>query len=396
MTLSRTGENASASSTATQRSGAASSVSAAPAPSVRRVASSGGSGAPALGGRELSRRARTIRPTSTVAVSSASQAWCSASTRVARPSRSDWASARVSSSLARGVGGGHDRAQVAEVDHVEVALGGLGAVAPLGDAHLRHELLGQLEQRAGRDRRCRRPRCARRSASRWPGARRGARRARPARRSGAAPRGATRAARCDGPCRRGGAWPSGARPRAWAAARDGCGAEAGRGAPAVALASARSLRSPRSRRPSRASAAARRRRGAAGRRDADRRGGGRGRPGRGVTWRSRAARPPAGASSSIRSGSARGPLAGTTPVISMPSTKNSASTRSTSPTLAAPGSSAAGDRAARLLGPGRPPRPRPSSRELVSSMSILRGMRARLRWWARSWAGLGADLGCTG
>ena len=85
ITLSRTGAKASASSTATQRSGAASSVRAAPAPSVSLAASSGGSGAPALGGRELRRRARTMRPTSTVAVSSASHAWCSASARAASP-----------------------------------------------------------------------------------------------------------------------------------------------------------------------------------------------------------------------------------------------------------------------------------------------------------------------
>ena len=86
-------------------------------------------------------------------MSSASHAWCSASARVARPSRSAWASARVSSSLAAASAVGHDRPQVAEVDHLEVALGGLGPVAPLGGAHLRHELLGHLQQRPGRDRR---------------------------------------------------------------------------------------------------------------------------------------------------------------------------------------------------------------------------------------------------
>ncbi len=87
-----------------------------------------------------------MRPTSRVAVSSSSQAACSASARVASPSRRSWARARVSSSLAAASAAGHDRAKVAEVEHIEVALGGLGSVAPLGRAHLRHQLLGQLQQ----------------------------------------------------------------------------------------------------------------------------------------------------------------------------------------------------------------------------------------------------------
>ncbi len=41
--------------------------------SAKRVASWVGRGAPALGGRELTRSARTTRPTSSVALSSSSQ-----------------------------------------------------------------------------------------------------------------------------------------------------------------------------------------------------------------------------------------------------------------------------------------------------------------------------------
>ena len=54
-----------------------------------------------------------------------------------------------------------------------------------------------------------------------------------------------------------------------------------------------------------------------------------------------------------------GPLVGTTPVISMPSTKKSASTLQDVADLGGVGQQPAGDGAARLLGPGCPPRPRP-------------------------------------
>ena len=88
---------------------------------------------------------------------------------------------------------------------------------------------------------------------------------------------------------------------------------------------------------------------------------------------------PAGAISSRRSGSLRAPLAGTTAVISMPSTKNSASTFRTSPALAPGGSSAVATVPLGALAPAARQVQVPSSRELVSSMSILRGMRERSR-----------------
>ena len=84
-------------------------------------------------------------------------------------------------------------------------------------------------------------------------------------------------------------------------------------------------------------------------------------------------------SSSRRSGSWRAPFDGTTPVISMPSTKNSASTRSTSPTLASPVISEPATVPRGALAPAARQVHVPSSRELVSSMSILRGMGTWLR-----------------
>ena len=119
--------------------------------SVRRVASSAGSGAPALGGRELTRRARTIRPSSSSWPISASQAAWSASMRRSRPSRSWPARALASSSLAAGVGGHHDGAQVAEVELVDVGQGGVGPVAPLGGAETGEKPLGQGLQLGGVD-----------------------------------------------------------------------------------------------------------------------------------------------------------------------------------------------------------------------------------------------------
>ena len=69
--------------------------------------------------------------------------------------------------------------------------------------------------------------------------------------------------------------------------------------------------------------------------------------------------------SSRRSGSWRAPFDGTTPVISMPSTKNSASTRSTSPTLASPVISEPATVPRGALAPAARHVHVPSSRELV-------------------------------
>ncbi len=70
------------------------------AASAKRVDSSVGSGAPAFGGRELRRRARTVRPPARFSASSDSQVRCSCSTRRASASRSWSARGRVTSSRA--------------------------------------------------------------------------------------------------------------------------------------------------------------------------------------------------------------------------------------------------------------------------------------------------------
>ena len=88
VTAVRTGENASASMTIAQRSWEVSSVRFSRVASVSFVVISAGTGAPALGGRELRRRARTTRPSARVWLSSPSQEVCSSSTRLASPSRS--------------------------------------------------------------------------------------------------------------------------------------------------------------------------------------------------------------------------------------------------------------------------------------------------------------------
>ena len=299
-----------------------------------------------------------MRPTSTVAVSSASHA-CVLGVDARGEARraAACASARVSSSLAAASAVGHDRAQVAEVEHLEVALGGLGAVAPLGGAHLRHELLGHLQQRAGRDRRLAGGGAL--GVLLLDGLAHGGQ---PAEHDLLGDRALLLGQRLEqrvavGLARRAGAWPWGARRRARAAARGGCGAAGGpcaRGArPIAALAVARSRRSPPRPSPSRRGAVA-----AAAVAATARRGAGRGRSrlrvARVVVTRGSSL---AGPSSSSRSGSCRAPLAGSTPVISMPSTKNSASTRSTSPTLARAGEERAGHRALGRLGPGGSPGP---------------------------------------
>ena len=241
----------------------------------------------------------------------------------------------------------------------------------------------------------RRRRLARRSASRSPGAPRAARRGPPAPPSAAAPPGATPAARCDGSSRPAGAWPWAAPPRASAAARGRVRREsrrwrslrslpvalrlpvAGRSSPP------RAVRAVPSRRPSAAIIASRAAPSRAGPRPVATRPSRRGRrssrvrrgQGRGDERLLRGAGP----SSSRRSGSWRAPLVGTTPVISMPSTKNSASTFSTSPTLALAGISEAATVPRGALAPAARHVQVPSSRELVSSMSILRGMGTWLR-----------------
>ena len=70
------------------------------AASVSRWRRSPGRRAPAFGGRELSRRARTTRPSTSVVEISVTHSVCAASTRVFKPSRSWVASALVSSSFA--------------------------------------------------------------------------------------------------------------------------------------------------------------------------------------------------------------------------------------------------------------------------------------------------------
>ena len=95
-----TGERERASSTVAHRSVGVSAVSEAAAASVRRVASSAGRSDPAFGGRELTRRARTTRPSPSREAISASQAAWSASMRRSRPSLSWVARARLSSSRA--------------------------------------------------------------------------------------------------------------------------------------------------------------------------------------------------------------------------------------------------------------------------------------------------------
>ena len=94
----RTGENASASTAAAHRSWLTVGVSPSDTAAISRVASSGGRGVPAFGGRELRRSARTKRPASRFAVMSSIQLVCSCSTRRARPSWSCTSSARDSSS----------------------------------------------------------------------------------------------------------------------------------------------------------------------------------------------------------------------------------------------------------------------------------------------------------
>ena len=128
-----------------QRSGAASAASAAPAASARRVPSSAGNRTPALGGRDDSRSARTTRPTPRAASMSASHSWCSLSCRdrEAVAELLGELAGRLVACHDRVAGRRHHRAQVAEVELVEVGQGRLGPVEPLGDAEPRQQVLGQ-------------------------------------------------------------------------------------------------------------------------------------------------------------------------------------------------------------------------------------------------------------
>ena len=94
----RTGEKARASSAAAQSSWLVPGVRPSDTAVTSRADSSAGTGVPALGGRELSLRARTNRPASRLAAMSATQLPCSSSTRRVRPVRSSSSMARASSS----------------------------------------------------------------------------------------------------------------------------------------------------------------------------------------------------------------------------------------------------------------------------------------------------------
>ena len=96
----RTGANAAASRMAAQRSGGASAVSAAVAPSASNVANSAGKRTPALGGSDESLSARTARPTLSAAVMSSSHSSSSLSCLLIRACFNSAARARVLSSRA--------------------------------------------------------------------------------------------------------------------------------------------------------------------------------------------------------------------------------------------------------------------------------------------------------
>ena len=102
--------------------------------------------APALGGRELSCSARTVRPSRSMSASSASQPTA--------PSRPGWRAPRAAGwralelFVAPAVAGGVDhRAQVAQVELVDVGHGRLGPVAPQGGGGPGPQVLRHLEQR---------------------------------------------------------------------------------------------------------------------------------------------------------------------------------------------------------------------------------------------------------
>ena len=142
----RTGENAAASRTAAQRSGPSIGCSDAVVASASRVARAPGNGTPAFGGCDDRRRARTTRPTSSAASTSASQS-ASSSLLLGDERRLELGgqlAGRLVAGDERVVGRGDDAAQVAQVEVLELALGGLGAVEPVGDAQAGEQLLGHL------------------------------------------------------------------------------------------------------------------------------------------------------------------------------------------------------------------------------------------------------------
>ena len=172
-----------ASSTAAQRSGA-SAVSAALAPPSSASRSSGESMVPAFGGREDTRRARTIRPASRASCRSSSHWACSDTTRSSSFTRSWAASSRVSSSRAA-LSAATTTERRSRRSSSSASASAASAIAPVGRAHA-----GAAARPAGaaRGRRSagRPPPCASRSRPRSPGARRGCHRGGPLRRSAAA------------------------------------------------------------------------------------------------------------------------------------------------------------------------------------------------------------------
>ena len=147
------------------------------------VASWAGNGTPALGGTDDRRNARTTRPTSSAASTSPSQSVSSSSCFVASACFSSAASCRVDSSRAT-TGSSADATTLRrsrEVEVIELALGRLGPVEPVGDAQPGDQLLGHLEHRRLRHQRA----CPPPSAGRCPHATAGGRRRCPARASSA-------------------------------------------------------------------------------------------------------------------------------------------------------------------------------------------------------------------
>ncbi len=96
-----------------------------------------------LGGRELTRRARTTRPAAMVSSISASHAVCSASTRAARPVRSFSASSRVSSSRAATSAATTTERRSRRSSSAISASAASALSLPLGGAQGGHDLLGE-------------------------------------------------------------------------------------------------------------------------------------------------------------------------------------------------------------------------------------------------------------
>ena len=131
ITCVRTGERATESTTVAQRRWLAVGLRSATAMLASRSAMSGGSGDPALGGRELRRSARTVRPSWIVSASSSSHFRWSTSRRWTSPARR--LSARGASLVAAGrpVGGRDHGSDVAQVDRGDPGEGSVGSIVPL-------------------------------------------------------------------------------------------------------------------------------------------------------------------------------------------------------------------------------------------------------------------------